>query len=264
MFWRAPTAVVVVLGLSALTVSAALAQRPLSIADIQGAGSSTPVEGTSVTVEGVVTADLRSDGSYGGIYIQSAQETTVEGASDGIFVEVSESPDSLATSDLVTVTGVAAEVDGETQIVDAVAKVLNTGVELPAAAQLPDGTDPADLESFEGMLVEPVGSYTLESTSDLDTDGSLQIADAAGTTFTLDDGLSTPIVGERPFFAADATPATGSSFTAPTNAMVLGETAGGYRLEPSHPVVGAADTAFAPSFSAGGFVLGDAPTLDAP
>ena len=265
MFWRAPTAgLAIVVALSALTVSALIVQKPLTIAEVQGSGSSTPLAGQTVTVEGVVTADLRGDDSYGGVYIQSPEESDIAGASDGIFVAVTEKVDDIADGDLVSVTGEAAEAHGETQIIASSVSLVEPGVGVPVATDLPDGTDPADLESFEGMLVEPVGTYALSSLADLGTTGSIEITDDYGSTFTIDDGYTTPIAGERPFLPADVTPEPGSPFTAPAIPMVLGHSANGYVLLPSEPVDSESNPDLSPSFDGGSFTLGSAPQVQAP
>ena len=104
------------------TAAAALVAEPgtTSIADVQGTGASTPLNGTVVTVDGVVTADLTT-GGYRGVYIQTpgsggATDAT-PGASDGNFVFLGSSPSvTPAIGDAVRVTGTAGEYFGLTQI----------------------------------------------------------------------------------------------------------------------------------------------------
>src|SRR6185312_126685 len=98
------------LGLSVLTAPAALAATPdHSIAQVQGTGSSTPLLGQTVTVEGVVTADYRGASNFRGLFIQSATSAGIAGASDGVFVYLTQANPSVAIGDLVSVTGVAGE-----------------------------------------------------------------------------------------------------------------------------------------------------------
>jgi predicted extracellular nuclease len=76
MRWRTPSvalATALALGFSVLTAPAAFAATPdHSIADVQGTGSSTPLLGQTVTIEGVVTADYRGVSNFRGLFVQSA------------------------------------------------------------------------------------------------------------------------------------------------------------------------------------------------
>lgn len=60
-----------------------------TIAEVQGTGSSSPLEGQKVTEHGVVTGDYRT-GGYNGITIQTqgtgGDTGEVRAASDGVFV----------------------------------------------------------------------------------------------------------------------------------------------------------------------------------
>ena len=59
------------LGFSALVAAPATAADVThAIADVQGTGSASPLVGSTVTVEGVVTADHRV-GGYKGVYLQT-------------------------------------------------------------------------------------------------------------------------------------------------------------------------------------------------
>lgn len=118
-----------------------------AVGAVQGAGSSTPVEGTTVTVRGTVTGDWQS-GGFNGFTLQDAGDGD-PATSDGIFVYAPSSPD-VAAGDLVQVTGTAAEHYGMTQVSNA--SVLDCGDgALPAPVEL---TLPvADHEPTESMLV---------------------------------------------------------------------------------------------------------------
>src|SRR5690606_3329158 len=93
--------------------SATAAEVTHSIADVQGAGASSPLVGQSVTIEGVVTADYRGASGYRGMVIQTqgsggATDAT-PGDSDGIFVFLSNANPAVAIGDLVRVTGPVSE-----------------------------------------------------------------------------------------------------------------------------------------------------------
>ena len=83
------TALVVALGFGTLTaVPASAVDATATIAQVQGTGASTPVAGSVVTVEGVITADFTAPtgSGYRGLFLQDPNAGTVAGASDGIFV----------------------------------------------------------------------------------------------------------------------------------------------------------------------------------
>lgn len=88
----------------------------MTIADIQGTGEVTPLNGQRVTTIGYVTATY-TEGGFDGFYLQQGGEKT--DASNGIFVWLgrgaTEYPEFGAC---VTVTGTAGEYTGETQIAD--------------------------------------------------------------------------------------------------------------------------------------------------
>jgi 5'-nucleotidase len=59
-------ATLLALALSTLTTQAANAAEPThTIAQVQGTGAATPLSGTTVTIEGVVTGDYRSTTASG-------------------------------------------------------------------------------------------------------------------------------------------------------------------------------------------------------
>src|SRR5215207_6565877 len=91
-----------------------------TIAQVQGTNVPTsPLVGSTVTVEGIVTGDHRT-GGFRGIYLQTAGSggatDATPGASDGIFVFLSSSKPPVAIGDQVRVTGKVSEFNGVTQI----------------------------------------------------------------------------------------------------------------------------------------------------
>src|SRR6478735_5319789 len=107
------------------------------IAEIQGTGATTPLDGQTVTTQGVVTASYPT-GGLNGFYIQTPGADTAN-ASDAIFVYGGTTGFSSypAVGDSVKVTGDAAEFSGATQIVS-----TNSGVtSIPALGEVTPKTD---------------------------------------------------------------------------------------------------------------------------
>ncbi|PKZ89250.1 hypothetical protein CYK24_02825 [Trueperella bernardiae] len=139
----------------------------VAIADIQGTGDKTPLEGKTVTTEGVVTA-LYTTGGFSGFYMQT-QGTggTHDGnASHGIFVFDAglKFSKTLAKGDFVRVTGTAAEYYGLTQLKDltAVEKMAKDGVvdtKPVVLNEFPVGNEAR--EKYEGMLVDIKAPMTI-------------------------------------------------------------------------------------------------------
>ena len=104
-----PLTAVSALGLAAVLVPPAAAAEVTAIADVQGTGDATPLAGTTVTVEGVVTAD-HTTGGYRGIYVQTAgsggDTDATPGASDGIFVFLGSRTTTAVVGDSVRLTQV--------------------------------------------------------------------------------------------------------------------------------------------------------------
>ena len=115
------------------------------IAEIQGTGATTPLDGQTVTTQGVVTASYPT-GGLNGFYIQTPGADTAN-ASDAIFVYGGTTGFSSypAVGDSVKVTGDAAEFSGATQIVAASSGVTS----VPALGDVtPRPTSPARTAPF--------------------------------------------------------------------------------------------------------------------
>ena len=150
----------------ATLVPAAAAEETAThkIHEVQGAGPASPILGQTVTVQGVVVADLQGPGGWRGFYLQE-EDTDVDGdpaTSEGVFVFSSAE---VAPGDVVTVSGRVAEFNDQTQLgsVSAVTVGVNdpdlvtpTAVEFPLEAV-------SDLERLEGMsVVFPQDLYITE------------------------------------------------------------------------------------------------------
>lgn len=178
------------------------------IADIQGEGDTSPYAGRTVTTSGVVTATYPA-GGFNGYYIQTPgtggdSHLTRRTASDAIFVFSPTTVGQVRIGDHVRVTGKVSEYFGLTEIT--VPADGLTILDEPAQAVKPVPfalpRDEATREKFEGMLVQPIGPYTVSDTYDLggwgnNAFGSITLA--AGDT-----PLRQPTDAARPGREADA------------------------------------------------------------
>ena len=256
------------LALAAFTAVPAAA-APSTIAAVQGDGTSTPLNGQTVTVEGVVTVDQRT-GGYNGVYIQSLAPDENPATSEGVFVFLGSrsSSTTLAIGDRVEVTGTAGEYFGLTQISassgSASVTVLESGVDLPAPAPLAENASTAERESLEGMLVAPEGDWLVSSSHQLFNFGTLwlspgelavtstELFDAGSaeqldlaaqnraSRLLLDDGFSIQISnsahpGTQPYFTTDEVVRNGDAVTFPEAGMVLSYGFDDWRLHPQLP-----------------------------
>ncbi|MDI6098664.1 ExeM/NucH family extracellular endonuclease [Actinoplanes sp. NEAU-A12] len=157
-----------------------------TIAQVQGTGAATGVAGSTVTVEGVVTADHRT-GGYNGVYIQTAgsggdRPVAAGTASDGIFVYMTSTAANhaaVAVGDLVRVTGTVSEFNAFTQITIGAktdVQVCSSGATLPAPVALALPLSDDARESAEGMLVAPVGAFTVSDVYNINRFGEVALA----------------------------------------------------------------------------------------
>jgi len=254
-------------GLSVVPASAAPATH--TIADVQGAGDATPLNGVVVTVEGVVTGDYRSSSAsgYRGFYLQDPAGDPADGRSDGIFVFAANAEPEIAIGDRVAVTGTAGEFNGQTQISTADASaytVLAQGEGVPAVTTLPNSVVGSAREAYEGMLVVPESAH-LSSSHQLFNFGTLWLnvgdelavkatettdagaeAQAIATAnkanrLLVDDGYSIQVgnaahPGGQPYFVKDIPVRNGDTFVSPAAGMILGWGFDGWRLQPQRPL----------------------------
>ncbi|MFJ4173533.1 ExeM/NucH family extracellular endonuclease [Microbacterium sp. NPDC089696] len=257
----------------------------VSIAEVQGTTDVSPLNGQTVTVEGVVTADYRT-GGYKGIVIQtqgSGGETdATPGASDGVFVFLNALAPTLAIGDLVSVTGSVSEYFGQTQINPASlagVSVVQAGVGVPAVTPLPDTVVGADREQYESMLVAPSGIYRVASSHQLYNFGTLWLnagddlnvkstetarpgdeaaAIAAGNRanrLLLDDGWSIQVTNnghpnDQPYFTKDLVVRNGDTVDFRDNGYVLSYGFDDWRLQPVVPIDSASPDAAKVGFEA--------------
>jgi len=161
-----------------------------AIFDIQGPGSSSPLDGENVTIEGVVTGDFQDGDSdvsrnLGGFYIQDDSDSD-SSTSDGVFVFDGTAPvTDVNVGDRVQVAGTVNEYYGETQISASTVAVVGTGTIIPAPVNLPavatvansDGELIADLENYEGMLVTFPQTLTVSQLRNLERYGEILLSE---------------------------------------------------------------------------------------
>ena len=242
-----------------------------TIGEIQGTGAASPLVGKSVTTRGVVTAAYPT-GGFNGFYIQTpgtggAIDPATHTASDALFVYGSAATAAVAIGDYVEVTGMVGEYNGLTQITPAAASAVTV-----LTAQEPAAVTPAKIawpqtdearETFEGMLVEPQGAYTVTNTYDTNYYASVglaagdeplisptevarpdtaeyaaAVADNAARAVTLDDGATTNFNTAAnkaiplPYLSTTAPVRVGASVTF-TKPVVLDYRFGQWNLQPT-------------------------------
>lgn len=143
------------------------------IGAVQGEGATSPREGDTVTVQGVVTASFQQPGGYNGYFVQDAGDGS-DATSDGIFV-YAQGKDERAEGDVVRVTGKVGEHYEMTQITQSGdATVCDTGAEKPAPAELSLPMDDEAREAVEGMSVV-LGEGVINESFNYDRYGELTL-----------------------------------------------------------------------------------------
>ncbi|RME49208.1 MAG: ExeM/NucH family extracellular endonuclease [Caldilineae bacterium] len=135
----------------------------ITIPIIQGDGDSSPLDGQTVTVQGVVVADFQGSNELRGYFLQDPFGDGNPATSDGIFVF--DSANDVQVGDWVQLRGTVDEYFGMTEMTNiASATVLSSGnVISPTVMPLPFA-DAAEPEQYEGMLVTfPQTLYVTEN-----------------------------------------------------------------------------------------------------
>jgi len=159
---------------------------------VQGSGDTSPFDGQSVTIEGVVTGDFQDNdadasSNLGGFFVQNENGDGDGDAesSDGIFVfDGNNPPIDVDTGDRVRVAGTVQEFFGETQISALTVAVTGAGMIRPSDINLPvsdtatnsDGQSIADLERFEGMLVSFPQTLSVSELFDVERYGAVRLS----------------------------------------------------------------------------------------
>lgn len=156
---------------------------------VQGAGDSSQIIGSNITVSGVVTGDFQngdanSRQNLGGFFIQSENPDADDETSDGLFIFDGSAPAvDVNVGDVVQVEGEVLEYFGETQLRATSVTITGSASFAPVDIALPnglttnsDGDDIADLERYEGMLVRVPQKLTVVSVYELERFGELMLA----------------------------------------------------------------------------------------
>lgn len=159
-----------------------------AIHDIQGSGATSPIVGSSVTVEAVVVADLQGPGQFSGYFLQE-EDADVDAnvlTSEGIFVFDSANP--VAVGDVVRLTGNVVEFLSSGQRLTELSGV--TGLQLCApggsVTATPISLPVADLtvwERTEGMVISLPQQLSVTETFTLGRFGEVSLS-VGGRLFT--------------------------------------------------------------------------------
>jgi uncharacterized protein len=157
---------------AAATITTIVPPAPCSAADtmisaVQGPGEISPFAGVTATVQGVVVGDYEGLAALRGFYLQDLNPDGNPETSDGVFVFEASGANAVGLGQVVQVTGVVEEFQGQTEInasgIEAcgeIALVPPTDVMLPVPAPF---AGVAYLERVEGMLVRvPQTLYVTE------------------------------------------------------------------------------------------------------
>jgi predicted extracellular nuclease len=153
---------------------------PINI--VQGTGNQSPLAGTTVTVEGTVTANFQGTNQLKGFYIQEPDATADAdpATSEGIFVFTDATPYAVSTGDRVRVTGTVIEFGTApntlTEITAPTITTVSNGNPLPVsiAVTLPVAAA-GELERYEGMLVTFTQPLTVSDHGNLQRFGELTL-----------------------------------------------------------------------------------------
>lgn len=156
-----------------------------SIAQVQGTGDASPLNGQTVTTSGLATAAYPTGGFRG--YVIQTPGTGGDAprtASDAVFVFSPNTVGSVQVGDYVRVTGAVSEYQGLTEItVNAAAGVeqLDATTAAPVTpVTTPWPADDAGREALESMLYLPSGDFTVSNTYSTNQYGEVGLA--TGTT----------------------------------------------------------------------------------
>jgi uncharacterized protein len=230
------------------------------IFQIQGPGATSPLENTTVTLEGVVVGDFQSNARLGGFYLQDPTGDGATSTSDGIFVYV---PDANPRSgvdvnvgDRVRVTGQVKEFNTLTEIDGVTAVELCSAATplTPTAVDLPVPTV-GGLEQYEGMLVRfpeeltvsqnyfqgRYGQVTLSAEGRMyipTNDQGNSLESNQRRSVVLDDGRTSQNPNPIPYISADNTLRAGDTTSGLTGLLHYGPISSdpntrGYTLHPS-------------------------------
>ncbi|WP_327049052.1 ExeM/NucH family extracellular endonuclease [Microbispora sp. NBC_01189] len=220
------------------------------IAQVQGNGDVSPVDGQDVRVEGVVTGSFQGSGQLGGFYVQDPKPDKDAATSEGLFV-FSSSP--VKAGDRVLVSGKAVEYNGLTEISPTTAvNVCGTGTIKPTEVKLPL-KEGVTFERYENMLITFKDGMAASEIYNLGRYGEITLAEGgrlwqptdrkgvdtgkdARRSILLDDGSNAQNPPTLPYHTEGSnTVRIGDEVKNLTGVLTYGF--GVYRVEPTQPVV---------------------------
>jgi len=131
---------------------AVFAATPLTIPQIQGAGTSSSYVGQEVKTSGIVTAKFIGTNKIGGYFIQDPTGDGNVLTSDGVFV--STTTDNVAVGDNVELTATVSETDGRTQLVTVTATNIVSSNNVLPVTHVQYNASNWNWEQYEGMLLQ--------------------------------------------------------------------------------------------------------------
>ncbi|MEL6456991.1 MAG: ExeM/NucH family extracellular endonuclease [Cyanobacteria bacterium J06621_15] len=159
---------------------------PIKIHTIQGSGSASTLQGSNVTIEGIVVSDNQGGSGTGlsGFFVQEedADADTNPLTSEGIFIFDGTTPAvDVNEGDLVQVTGDVTEFNGLTELTNVTVNVVSSGNQSQVTATDVNFplTSVDDLESYEGMLINAqatTGDLTVTEHFNLDRFGEVLLS----------------------------------------------------------------------------------------
>ncbi|MEM7501501.1 MAG: ExeM/NucH family extracellular endonuclease [Pseudomonadota bacterium] len=174
-------------GQASESAGAATQDGVVPIYAVQGNGDESPLRDRDVTVQGIVTGNFlgnaESAGDLGGFYLQEEETDGDPATSDAIFVFSRDDDSAVRVGDRVSVTGRVVEFFGETQLTADTVAVVGRGSIAPVDLALPvtaavdaNGRLVADLEAYEGMLVQILEPVFVADVRELRRFGSIGLA----------------------------------------------------------------------------------------
>ncbi len=153
---------------------------------VQGSGTTSPLVGQTISVEGIVVGDFQggSGVGLGGFFIQEedADADADPSTSEGIWIFDGGTGTDVNAGDLVAITGVVEESSDLTQINitggGASVNVLSSNNTLPTAASLDlPVAAPGDYEPYEGMLTTVIDAVHVTETFGLARFGEFDVSE---------------------------------------------------------------------------------------
>lgn len=233
------------------------AQGATPIAQVQGSGAASPIEGRAVEIEGVVVGDFQAADELEGFFVQDPRGDGNEATSEGLFVVDPGGPD-VAVGDAVRVRGEVDEFFGLTELTDVDGVVVcDPDAGAPAATPLTLPADDAARERREGMLVAAVAPLAATDAYNANRFGEVLLAaggplvnptevmepgapaqalarDNAGRSLLLDDGSDERFPQPVPYLGPGDPVRRGDTVSGLTGVLSFGFDR--YRVHPTEPV----------------------------